>query len=109
MRLSRGFWDCATHRPLSTSFLWFIYVESYKVIPKRNYLYSGLWLSRRAASEADAEAWSTHCAQAAGAVHASLEALGASRLRRAQQGAWPNLVVKASLRVQGFEAAGGRI
>ena len=26
-----------THRLLSSSFLWLIYVESYKVIPKRNY------------------------------------------------------------------------
>ena len=28
----------ATHRPLSSSFLWFIFIESYKVIPKRHYL-----------------------------------------------------------------------
>ena len=34
---------CLTHRLLSSSFLWLI--ESYKVIPKRNYILRSLWVT----------------------------------------------------------------
>ena len=32
-----------THRPLSSSFVYGLYLESYKVIPKRNYLGANLY------------------------------------------------------------------
>ena len=40
-RLVQGFGTATTHRPLSSSFVWFIFRILYKVIPKRNYLGAG--------------------------------------------------------------------
>ena len=38
IHISAGRLEPITHRPLSSSFYYGVYLESYKVIPKRNYL-----------------------------------------------------------------------